>query len=90
LSTTFEIGSDVFDELMKLADESQVAFDGFEGVLLDNYILYGTENISLAGESSKFIILKEKFLNNNSSVMVAIMTDSEDEVDEYKAAFENL
>ena len=86
---TIEINLEVLNKLIELASKNGIHFDCYEGSMLDNYIFYNTEIINLEGESANYIIVKERYLNDSSSDLIAIMTDSFDTVKYYKNGFES-
>lgn len=62
--------------LVKFAENKGVEIERYEGSLLDNYILYNHDTISIRGvKPRKYILLQEKYKNDWSSVTELIMTD---------------
>jgi hypothetical protein len=69
------------DKLLVVASENEINFDCFEGCLLDNFIFYNTENLKINNVSAKYIIVKENYLNEYSSDLIIIMTNSDEEIE---------
>lgn len=88
LNNTLSISNEVLEEILLLADKLEVYCECFEGSLQDNYILYDADNISIGGDSAKYIIIKERFLNAWSSELVLVFTDNEKEVMQFEELFE--
>lgn len=78
------IDSETVNKVLLLTDR----VDCYEGVLLDNYIIWDASKIKINRTTRKFIILKERFLNEWSSDTQLIMTDDEDLVNTYVELFE--
>lgn len=82
------------DKILNLAVENNSVFDCYKGSLLDNYIIFDTDNIRIwKGKkvSRKYIILIEEYKNPWSSITKMIMTDSEETVKKYEEIFtENI
>ena len=79
-----EISTNVLNEILEIAEEIGVSYDCFEGCLRDNYVFYSDECISIEGKSSKYLIIKERYLNEWSSDLILIMTNSTEEVENFK------
>lgn len=80
----FEISNDCLNKIVEIASNNGVYYECFEGSLQDNFVVYNTENIiALGKETRKYIIVKEKPLNEWSSELVAVLTDSIEEVEEF-------
>lgn len=84
---TIEISNDELSDLLTKANEIYIENDCFEGSLHDNFIFYDADAISINGKSSKYIIVKENYLNEWSSNLLLTMTDSIEEVKIFKANF---
>jgi hypothetical protein len=84
-----EITNNDLSKLIKTADENNIVYDCFEGSLQDNFIFYNNNVINIGWGSAKYIIVKERFLNEWSSDLVLIMTDSDEEVEEFKSNFDS-
>lgn len=80
-----------FNDILEFATINNIAYDYFEGSLLDNAIIYNMDNelkIYIDGKTSKYIIIKEKYLNEWSSILEVIFTDDSKIADEYYYQFE--
>lgn len=74
-----------FNKIVDLAINRGMDVDIFEGVLVDSAIIE-TGNVRLLKNSpkSKYIILKEKYLNSWSSGIQLTFTNSEKKAEEFK------
>lgn len=83
-----------FEYVNKLCDyccQNGIDFEVYQGSLLDNYIFYDTEHIKLNKiEPRKFIIIREKYLNEWNSTFEMIMTDDEGLVEKYIEMFKEV
>lgn len=63
----------------------------YEGVLLDNYIIYDTEFVKIGNyKPSKFIIMREKYLNEWNSITELVLTNNEKTVEKFISAFQEF
>lgn len=70
--------------LVEFAENKGIEIERYEGSLLDNYILYNHDKISIRGVKPRnYIILKEKCQNSWSSVTELIMTDDIGKVESF-------
>lgn len=83
-----EITNKQLDELIEIANKNGVEYDLYEGTLVDSCIFYNAESVFVEGESAKYIIVKERFLNEWSSDLVLTLTNSDEEAEEFRNIFE--
>ena len=88
MTREIEITSKELDKLVDLANQNNINYDYFEGVLQDNFIFYDVDDIRINRKSSKYMVVRERHLNEWSSDLVLTMTNSLEEVDEFKNRFE--
>ncbi|UPI12743.1 hypothetical protein [Bacillus phage SBSphiJ5] len=81
---TFAISNETLNTMVALAEVNGISYEFFEGCLQDNVIFYDAEDIHIDGISATYIIVKEKYVNVWSSELVAILTDSFEEVQEFE------
>lgn len=75
----------VVDKFIKLVIDLGLDYEIYEGCLLDNYVIRGTEQIRLGRvKPRKFIMIKEKHLNEWSSTLELTMTDNEEIIYEFE------
>lgn len=82
----FAINNETLNTMVTLAEVNGIPYEIFEGCLQDNVILYDAEDIHIDGVSAAYIIVKEKYVNEWSSELVAILTDSFEEVQDFEEA----
>ena len=76
------INTNIVKEMLELSGGVDV--DVFEGALQDRYIFWNTNNIEFEGfDNREYIIVKDIYVNEWSSKLVAILTDDIDLVEEY-------
>lgn len=82
------INIESIEKLLNLANDFLCDIERIEGSLQDNYIIRDAEKIGIGkGKGRKFIILKEVFLNEWSSAIDLIQTDSENKVEKFVNGF---
>lgn len=75
----------VADKCIELAGELGIDYETYQGCLLDNHVIRGAERIGFGRvKPRKFIMIKEKYLNEWSSVLEMTMTDNEKIVNEFE------
>lgn len=78
-----KVDSKIVDELIEKSNSESI--EQFEGNLLDNYIIDNINKLVFnSSKARKYIVIKEKFLNEWSSCYDVIFTDEEKEVDEFR------
>lgn len=78
-----KVDSKIVDELIEKSNGEFI--EQFEGNLLDNYIIDNINKLVFnTSKARKYIIIKEKFLNEWSSCYDVIFTDDEKEVDDFR------
>lgn len=78
-----KVDSKIVDELIEKSNGEFI--EQFEGNLLDNYIIDNINKLVFnTSKARKYIIIKEKFLNEWSSCYDVVFTDNEKEVDEFR------
>lgn len=75
--------------LIKTAQGLGADVEQFEGSLLDHYILTGTEQIDVEQQRGKYIVARETYQNQWESDYTLILTDDENEVEQYRNDFED-
>lgn len=70
-------------ELINSGDDTEI----FEGSLLDNYVVYANDDLSYDGESRKYFLIAERFVNTWTSRYELTMTDDETKLDEFVDTF---
>ena len=78
-----KVDTKIIDELIEKSNGEFI--EQFEGNLLDNYIIDNVNRLVFnTSKARKYIVIKEKFLNEWSSCYDVIFTDEEKEVDEFR------
>lgn len=86
----FQVDSNFIDKLVQAAIENEIDFECYEGSLIDNYIFYSNKIIRIKGNrATKYIIVKEKYLNEWSSVHEITLTDSDKKANEFIKQWES-
>lgn len=80
----FAISNKILNTMIALAEVNGISYEVFEGCLQGNAIFYDAEDIHIGGVSATYIIVKEKYVNAGSSELVAILTDSFEEVQDFE------
>lgn len=77
-------------EIIKMATDSELFVREVPGALTDNYIIYDNESIRIGNRMKprKYIIMTAKYLNEWSSGVNLIMTDSEKVLESYENLFD--
>lgn len=79
------IDMELADNFIELASELGLDCETYEGCLLDNHVIRGAEQIKLGRvKPRKFIMIKEKYLNEWSSTLELTMTDNEEIINEFE------
>lgn len=81
---TMNINRHELNNLLEVATKQELFYHVFEGSLIDNYIIYDTDNITIEGVTAKYIMIKESFLNEWSSEHVLILTNDIEKVEEFE------
>lgn len=87
MDITLNIDPDFLSKIFEMAGKYDIDYDCYEGCLQDNFIFYNTRPIKIDGKSRDFIIVKERFLNEWSSDLILIMTNSIEEVENFEMTF---
>jgi hypothetical protein len=89
---TTQIQNVSYSDVRGLLDKSQQLeqeCNCFEGVLIDNYIIYDNEKLTVNKKLAKYIIIKETIVNSWTSDYTIILTDDIEKVGEYEKMFES-
>ena len=81
-----EISMETANKIITMATELNILFDGFDGTLLDNYIVYNNEDTQIKfGRSKprKYIIIEEFYKNCWTSGLRMTCTDDDKLADEF-------
>ena len=81
-----EISMETADKVITMATELNILFDGFDGTLLDNYIVYNEKDTQIKfGRSKprKYIIIEEFYKNCWTSGLRMTCTDDDKLADEF-------
>ena len=81
-----EISMETADKVITMATELNILFDGFDGTLLDNYIVYNDSDTQIKfGRSKprKYIIIEEFYKNCWTSGLRMTCTDDDKLADEF-------
>ena len=81
-----EISMETADKVITMATELNILFDGFDGTLLDNYIVYNDASTQIKfGRSKprKYIIIEEFYKNCWTSGLRMTCTDNDRLADEF-------
>ena len=81
-----EISMETADKVITMATELNILFDGFDGTLLDNYIVYNDSDTQIKfGRSKprKYIIIEEFYKNCWTSGLRMTCTDNDKLADEF-------
>lgn len=77
------------DAFIELASKLDLDYETYTGCLLDNYVIRGAEQIKFNRvKPRKYILIKEKYLNEWSSTLELTMTDNEEIINEFEAMIE--
>ena len=76
------------NELIEHANKIGIDYDMYEGVLQNNFIFY-THNPKNK-EDEKYMIIVEKHLNEWSSGLTVILTNSDEEAEQFIKSFEEI
>ena len=81
-----EISMETANKIITMAAELNILFDGFDGTLLDNYIVYNEKDTQIKfGRSKprKYIIIEEFYKNCWTSGLRMTCTDDDKLADEF-------
>ena len=81
-----EISMETANKIITMATELNILFDGFDGTLLDNYIVYNEKDTQIKfGRSKprKYIIIEEFYKNCWTSGLRMTCTDDDKLADEF-------
>ena len=81
-----EISMETADKVITMATELNILFDGFDGSLLDSYIVYNNEDTKIKFGNSKprkYIIIEEFYKNCWTSGLRMTCTDDDKLADEF-------
>ena len=81
-----EISMETASKIIEMANELSINYDGFDGTLLDNYIVYNDSDIQIKfGKSKprKYIIIEEFYKNCWTSGLRMTCTDNDRLADEF-------
>ena len=78
------------NKIITLAYENDIEVLCIEGCLLDNYLIYNNNTIRFNKETAKYIIIKEKYLNSNSSTSTITLTDDDNLALQFEKDFEQF
>lgn len=81
-----EISMETANKIIEMANELSINFEGFDGNLLDNYIVYNEKDIQIKfGKSKprKYIIIEEFYKNCWTSGLRMTCTDDDNLADEF-------
>ena len=81
-----EISMETASKIIEMANELDLNYDGFDGTLLDNYIVYNDSDIQIKfGKSKprKYIIIEEFYKNCWTSGLRMTCTDNDRLADEF-------
>ena len=81
-----EISMETASKIITMATELNILFDGFDGTLLDNYIVYNEKDTQIKfGRSKprKYIIIEEFYKNCWTSGLRMTCTDDDKLADEF-------
>lgn len=85
-----KVNNESVGRLLDLANDLHLEVDCYYGGLNDNYIVYGTERISMGRVKPRnYIIVKEIYINCWSSGLEMIMTNNEKTVEYYRELWES-
>lgn len=76
---TYNINNEQIDKILELCNQLEIHFDVVESGLNDEFIIYSNNAIKIGRVFRKYMIIREIFLNEWSSDLILIMTDSEKE-----------
>lgn len=86
--STFQVTNNFISDLLTIADKNGIEYECFEGSLQDNFVFYHADKIRIENKSAKYIIVKERFLNEWSSDLVLTLTNSDRKAEEFRSIFE--
>ncbi|UNA01675.1 hypothetical protein MG295_00258 [Bacillus phage vB_BcgM] len=84
------VESEYIKSLIELANEKSIYIEIYEGNLLNNYVLYDTDNFEVSGQTATYIICKECYVNEWTSNYTIVMTNDINEVNEHTDIFNNF
>ena len=86
---TTTISYEAAQRFIKLASELDLDYETYEGCLLDNHVIRNAEQIKFGRvKPRKYILIKEKYVNEWSSALELTMTDDEEIINEFEALYE--
>lgn len=81
-----EIGMETANKIIEMANELDLNYDGFDGTLLDNYIVYNDAESRIKFGNTKprkYIIIEEFYKNEWSSGLRMTATDDDNLANEF-------
>lgn len=80
------VDTDAVDGLIEFAIAEGCEMDVYEGVLLDNTVIYADKHIKINnGQARDFILIEERATGGWSSTYNLLLTDKQEAVDEFIA-----
>lgn len=88
---TTEISNQSVDNIITFCTHNEIDFNSYEGTLVDNYIIYANDCIKLKRvKPRKYMIIRGYYINEWSSGLELIFTDSEKKVFEHEEIFQTI
>ena len=80
------------EHLIEICTNANLYFEMYDGNLLDNYIIYNTENIIFDNEKvdRKYIIIEEIYISEWNSDYKILLTDNIKKVEDFKKEMEKV
>ncbi|PAV30208.1 hypothetical protein CIL05_07005 [Virgibacillus profundi] len=84
----FTVTNEFINQMIEIANNQGIDYNMFEGSLTDNFIFYDTERIKITEVGqSKYLIIKENFVNTWTSELELIATNEISTVEKYEEIF---
>lgn len=71
------------NKILDMANGQDLEIIQFDGCLLDDYIIYNYDTLKVGRAIRKYMIIQEYYINEWSSGLELLLTDSEKKVDQF-------
>lgn len=77
------------DKILDFCRENDIYFEILEGVLLDSYLIHNMRKMRIGNiQARNYVIIRETYQTQNSSVYTLICTDNETLVEDFQLQLE--
>lgn len=77
------IGLATCDKIVDMANAENLEVIQFDGCLLDDYVIYNHDTLKVGRAIRKYMIIQEYYINEWSSGLELLLTDSDKKVDQF-------